>query len=198
MSARRVGASLIALGWVSFHAPAAHADVASWMFVGPGWSRAQAADPSPGLEQGSNHTALLVDAGFGTHPGKDWVVGGVFHAAGYFGYGSDWGGALRVTTGGYSRGTWGLGLDVGPQYRFGDQPGPVGSARLLFGAPWGLALSAGGGYGADEVATFTVALGIDLARLTVHRTSGLDWFPNPHPSPTREYTPAHPAAAGRF
>ena len=85
--------------------------------------------------------------------------------------------------GSYARGNFGLGLDLGPEYRFGDDNGAAGAARVLFGAPWGITASAGGSYGADEVKLFTVTLGLDFARLTVHRETGLDWFPNPQRSP---------------
>ena len=170
-----VGA-VVLVGWTPREA---RADVASWMFVGAGWSRVQ----DTGAGAGSDYPAVLVDVGLGTSPTAPLVIGGVLHGSGHIGFGSDWGGALRLTTGGYSRGNWGLGLDVGPQYRFGERPGPVGSARLLLGGPWGLGVSAGASYGPEEVATFTVVLGVDFARLTVHRTSGLDWLPNPHPSP---------------
>lgn len=189
---RHIASALLALGALCLP-KAARADVASWMFVGSGWSRVEGTSSTPRDVDG-NHAALVVDAGLGTNPANAWVVGGVFNASGHFGYGVDLGGAVRLTTGGYSRGTWGFGFDLGPQYRFGDLPGPVGSARLLIGGPWGLGLSAGGSYGADDVVTVLVALGIDFARLTVHRSSGLDWFPNPHPSPTREYVPAHQAS----
>lgn len=152
------------------------------MFVGAGWSRVQETN----LGEGSDFSALLFNAGFGTNPAAPWVLGGVLQGGANFGFGSEWGGALRITSGGYSRGTWGLAFDVGPQYRVGEHAGAIGSGRLSVGGPWGLALNAGASYGEDEVATFTVALGVDFARLTVHRTSGLDWFPNPYPSPPRE------------
>ena len=83
------------------------------MFVGAGWSRVQ----DTGAGEGSDYPAVLVDAGLGTSPVAPLVIGAVLHGSGHIGFGSDWGGALRLTTGGYSRGDWGLGLDVGPQYR---------------------------------------------------------------------------------
>lgn len=175
-------AGLTTVVWVTAVAPSARADVASWAFVGAGYSRVQ----ETRVGEGSDFSALLFNAGFGTSPAAPWVLGGVFQGGANFGFGSEWGGALRVTTGGYSRGTWGLALDVGPQYRVGAHAGVIGSTRLSLGGPWGLVLNGGASYGADEVATFTVALGFDFARLTVHRSSGLDWWPNPFPSPPRE------------
>lgn len=182
LSARLVGLACGALVLVGGVVEEARADVASWMFVGAGWSRVQ--DTAVG--EGSDYPAVLVDVGLGTSPAAPLVIGGVLHGSGHIGFGSDWGGALRLTTGGYSRGHWGLGLDVGAQYRFGERPGAVGSTRLLLGGPWGLGVSAGAAYGPEDVATFTVVLGVDFARLTVHRTSGTNWLPNPHPSPRPE------------
>jgi hypothetical protein len=79
----------------------------------------------------------------------------------------------------YARGNFGLGLDLGPEYHFGDNSGTQGAARLLLGAPWGITATAGGSYSVDDVKTFTFTLGFDFARLTVHRETGLNWFPNP-------------------
>lgn len=178
-------AGLTAAAFVSTVAPSVRADVASWVFLGAGWSHVQ----ETRVGEGSDYSALLFNAGFGTSPAAPWIVGGVFQGGANFGFGSEWGGAFRVTTGGYSRGTWGLAFDVGPQYRVGEHAGAIGSTRLSLGGPWGLVLNGGASYGADEVATFTVALGLDFARLTVHRSSGLNWFPNPFPSPSREDHP---------
>lgn len=186
--ARLLGLAWGAVVFVGGTIEEARADVASWMFVGAGWSRVQ----DTGIGEGSDYPAVLVDVGLGTSAAAPLVIGGVLHGSGHIGSGSDWGAALRLTTGGYSRGNWGLGLDIGPQYRFGERPGPVGSARLLFGGPWGLGVSAGASYGPEDVATFTVVLGVDFARLTVHRTSGVDWLPNPHPSPRPDDVGARP------
>jgi hypothetical protein len=41
--------------------------------------------------------------------------------------------------------------------------------------------------GSNDVRTYSAVLGLDLARFTIYRSSGLDWLSNPYPSPpTRE------------
>ncbi len=146
------------------------------MYVGGGMSRVD-------VNGSDDFAALSVDAGIGTPATSSFVWGAVFHGAGRFGHGLDLGGALRIATGSYARGDFGVGLDLGPEYRFGDDRGAAGAARLILGAPWGISASAGGSYGADEVKVFMVTLGLDFARLTVHRDVGLGWFPNPQRSP---------------
>lgn len=154
----------------------ARADVSSWVYVGGGLSRVDAGGTD-------DYAALALDSGLGTPATAPVVVGLGFHGTGHFGYGLDLGGALRIAMSSYARGNFGVGLDLGPQYRFGDDDGTRGAARLLLGAPWGVAATVGGSYGKDEVKTFTVTLGLDFARLTVHRETGLNWFPNPERSP---------------
>ena len=46
----------------------------------------------------------------------------------------------------------------------------------------GLQLGLGGGFGSNDTKFFGVTLGIDFARLTVFRTTGETWFPNPYPA----------------
>jgi hypothetical protein len=53
---------------------------------------------------------------------------------------------------------------------------------LVLGAPWGITLSLGGGFGNDESRTYTASLGVDLARLTVYRRTGMNWWNNPFPA----------------
>ncbi len=154
----------------------ARADVSSWMYVGGGMSRVDAND-------NGNFAALSFDTGLGTPATSSFVWGGVFHGTEHFGHGFDLGGALRLAMGSYVRGDYGLGLDLGSEYRFGDDNGAAGAARLLLGAPWGITGTAGGSWGADDVKIFTFTLGLDFARLTVHRETGLNWFPNPQRSP---------------
>jgi hypothetical protein len=158
----------------------ASADVSSFIFVGGGASVVHS-------EETKAFGALSVDAGLATPASADnWLVwGGVFHGTGHFGYGLDLGGALRIATSSYARGLWGLGLDVGPEYHFGTDAGVRGAGRLLLGAPWGVSASLGGHLGPDGVSAGIFTVGIDFARLTVHRESGLSWLPNPSLGPLR-------------
>jgi hypothetical protein len=57
-------------------------------------------------------------------------------------------------------------------------------ARLVLGAPLGLTASIGGALGSNDHRTLTATIGIDFARLTVHRQSLLNWWPNPSPADT--------------
>ncbi len=146
------------------------------MYVGGGMSHVDASETG-------DFGALSIDTGIGTPATSSFVWGGVFHGAERFGHGLDLGGALRLAMGSYARGDFGLGLDLGSEYRFGDDNGVAGAARLVLGAPWGISASAGGSYGADEVKVLLFTVGLDFARLTVHRETGLNWFPNPQRSP---------------
>jgi hypothetical protein len=63
--------------------------------------------------------------------------------------------------------------------RFGDGTDLGGYVRTATGGfvrgSWGQGLT-----------TFALVLGIDLARMSVYRSTGLSWMPNPFPSPRSE------------
>jgi hypothetical protein len=60
----------------------------------------------------------------------------------------------------------------------------------VLGAPWGLTLRGEAGYGPSEDARmFGIVLGVDFARLTVFRTVGEDWYPNPFPGYREKKSP---------
>ena len=75
--------------------------------------------------------------GVGSDPTPAWVLGGVFRSMSRFNEGTDISLSLRLTTGGFSRGDWGFGLNLGPGLRlwgnngYGTYPlrGPSSSAR---------------------------------------------------------------------
>jgi len=162
---------------VLFSAAPARADVSSWLFLGGGASGVFRPHTS-----GHGDAALQIDAGLGSTPAAPVVVGGLFRLQTHFGDGTDVGIFLRTATGGFVRGTWGGALDLGAIERtWGPAPGYAGS--LVLGGPWGLTLSLGAARDGNEVSTVTAVFGVDLARLTVHRTTGYQWMPNPFPSP---------------
>lgn len=162
-------------------APAAHADAASWMFVGGG-----GASVPTSTDVRETLGTLQLDAGFGSDPSNAWVVGGVVRTLTFFDAGTDLSLLLRTTSGGFSRGDWGFGLDVGAYQRWWGPNRTGVQASFNFGLPWGLQLGLTGGI--DE-ANQTVALtfGFDWARATAHRESGQAWWPNyVLPLPDRE------------
>jgi hypothetical protein len=126
--------------------------------------------------------ALSLQAGIGSSPANFLSVGGLFHLETHFTRGTDLGVLARVATQGYNLGRWGVALDFGGYERFWGvrHPGLLGG--LVLGVPWGITLRGEAGYGPSEDARmFGVVLGVDFARLTVFRTVGEDWYPNPFP-----------------
>jgi hypothetical protein len=161
-----------ALGW---SAPAA-AQATSWLYVGGG-----AGVVDSGERQA--RVALQVDAGVGTSARHALVAGGIFRAQGYFDAGVDLGGAARLVTRGFALGGFGGGIDAGVYQRFWGEGGPGVVGNLVLGAPWGVTLLGGASFGPGDERVYFVSLGLDMARLTVHRHTGLDWFSNPMRSP---------------
>lgn len=148
----------------------AQADVASWMYVGAGVGRLTL--PSGSNDTTTNRATLALDTGFGTSPLSPVVVGFAFKALGYLEEGVDVGFALRGTSSGYSRGMWGVALDVGVMQRFWGQSATLPTASLSLGLPWGVTLAATAGSDFDATHTLGFTLGFDWARLTAHRASG--------------------------
>jgi hypothetical protein len=155
----------------------AHADVSSWAYVGGGVSSLKQRN----LELKMDPT-LAIEAGMGSAPKRPLVVGGMFKLQALFGDGADLGVSLRVATRSFVTGNFGLALDAGPYQRFWGEGSSGGQASLVLGAPWGITLSVGGGMGTNDARQFGATLGLDFARLTVHRLAGENWFPNPHPA----------------
>lgn len=175
-TARRLAWPLSALAMVVVTPNQAHAQASSWLFVGGGAGVIE-------REEKESHGALQVDAGLGTSATRPIVVGALFRLQSYFGAGTDVGVLSRFVSSGFARGGFGAGLDAGVYQRWwgADSRGFVGN--LVLGAPWGITLIAGGSMGTGDQRTYFASLGIDLARLTVHRHSGLGWFPNPMRAP---------------
>ena len=154
----------------------ARADVSSW---------ASAATGPTYLDDGRSKRwvpTLELESGLGTPPSGLLAVGGLFHLETHFGLGTDLGLLSRFATRGFVLGDWGAAVDLGGYERFWGRQSAGGLGKVVFGAPWGLELGAGGGYGTHGAREFTVTLGIDFLRLTVFRTVGENWFPNPYPA----------------
>lgn len=155
---------------------AAAAQATSWLYVGGG------AGVIDHQEQ-QTQPALQLDTGLGTTATHPVVVGALFRAQAYFGSGVDLALVARGVSRGFALGDFGLGLDVGVYQRWWgvDSTGVIGN--LVLGGPWGLTLLGGATLGSGDQRLYFASIGIDLARLTVHRHSGLDWFANPMRAP---------------
>jgi hypothetical protein len=180
MWARGLGHSLClsvaVLAAASFWPCSAAAQASSWLYVGGGTGVLDAADRKA-------HPALQLDTGLGTPATHPLVFGGLFRAQAYFGSGVDVAVVLRGVSRGFARGDWGVGLDIGAYQRWWgtDSTGAIGN--LVLGGPWGLTLLGGATVGSADQRLYFASLGLDLARLTVHRHSGLSWFANPMRAP---------------
>jgi hypothetical protein len=156
--------------------PPVHADVSSWVFAGVG----------PSLQRDSadidrKQATLQLESGLGSPP--DWPVGvgGLLRFQTHFTEGTDLALLTRFATRSFTAGGWGPALDVGGYQRFWGVGSSGGVGSLVLGAPWGITLSLSGFYGTNQTRGATLAIGLDFARLTVHRKTGLDWFPSPGP-----------------
>jgi hypothetical protein len=154
----------------------ASAQATSWLYVGGG----------AGVFEGDDEKArpvIQVDSGLGTSAKFPVVVGGFFRVQGYVGDGADVGVLARVASRGYALGDFGFGVDLGVVRRWWGENATLFTGDLVLGAPWGLSCTLGTSLGADDQRAYFASLGIDLARLTVHRHTGLEWFANPMRSP---------------
>jgi hypothetical protein len=165
----------------------ARADVTSWLAVGSGYAGLKNRFTSS-WNTGADLTYSL---GVGTSPLSPVVIGGVVRGTSMLGLsGTDLGVALRLASGGYARGEWGLALDLGGVVRaWGDDAYgtlPLAAAVTL-GAPWGLGLALSFASttepGGSQSYTAFAAIEIDLLRLTVMRQGPSErWWPNPAPA----------------
>lgn len=153
------------------------ADVSSWAFLGGGPSWVEGENLDRELQP-----SMLMEAGLGTPSRHPIILGGLFRLHTHFGQGTDLGLSVRTATRGFVNGGWGAALDLGPYFRFWGDESIGGQGSLVLGAPWGITLSGGGGLGSNDGRHFGVVLGLDFARLTVHRSTGTNWFLNPFPS----------------
>jgi hypothetical protein len=154
----------------------ASAQATSWLYVGGG---SGVLDFPTREGDGLERPALQVDSGLGTSATSPVVVGALFRGQAYFGSGLDLALVARGVSRGFARGGFGLGLDVGAYQRWWGSQSTGVTGNLVLGGPWGLTLLGGASIGSGEQKLYFASLGIDLARLTVHRHTGLDWFANP-------------------
>ena len=166
-------AAMAILSWTG----QARAEGSSWLYVGSG----------PGLLSRDGGKAKLaptlrLDLGMGTTPAHLLVLGGLVRTSTYMTYGTDLEFAARGATSGFAVGDWGLALDAGLSCRWWGNTVYAPSVSAHVGAPFGLQLSVSGQIGAEQDRSLQVLIGIDLLRLTVHRTSGESWWKNPRPA----------------
>ena len=126
--------------------------------------------------------SLTLEAGMGLPPSGLGTVGGLFHLQTHFGRGTDLGLLARFATRGFVLGDWGGAIDLGGYERFWGVGSAGGLGSIVLGAPFGLQLAVQGGVGSNDAHHVSLMLGIDFARLTVYRTTGTQWFPNPYPA----------------
>ena len=151
------------------------------MFVGGGMSSFRDSDVT------ADQKSLLIDAGIGSSGRRRFVFGAGYRFHTYFGQGTDMMLVARTATRGYALGDWGAAVDLGGYWRLWGDLGPLGyTGSLLLGAPWGVTAQLGSTFAPSETPGYSVVLGIDFARLTVHRSSGLSWFSNIYPSPAHD------------
>jgi hypothetical protein len=129
---------------------------------------------------------MQLSTGLGMPPDHAVVLGGLVRMQTRFGDGSDLGLYVRTATRGYVQGGWGAALDLGGHERLWGATGPGVGGALSLGAPWGITLNLDAAYGPERVRTYAAVVGVDFARFTVYRGSGLSWWSNPFPSPRRD------------
>jgi hypothetical protein len=164
----------------------ARADVSSFLAVGGG-ATGQLAQGASTPDMAS---AITYSAGVGTSPLGRFVGAIMYRGATYVTLGTDVGMSLRLATGGFARGEWGLALDAGALYRTWGG-GSYGTWPLqgivTVGSPWGFQLALSSQFwdisGNPSAEGFAVALELDLLRLTVTRQGPSErWWPNPNPA----------------
>ena len=164
----------------------ARADVSSFFAFGGG-ATGQFASGATTPDMAS---AFTYSIGVGTSPLSSIVAGIMYRGVTFPTLGTDIGMALRLATGSYARGDWGLALDAGVAARtwgggsYGNWP-LIGV--LTVGSPWGFQLALGTQQwdisGAPAANGYFAALEIDLLRLTVTRQGSTEkWWPNPNPA----------------
>ena len=164
----------------------ARADVTSWFAVGGGYTSQRNADTA----SRDSAPAFTYSVGVGSSPLAPFVVGVVYRGTTMFHLGTDVGAALRLSTGGFARGSWGVALDAGAAWRswadgsYGRWPL---QAVITVGVPWGFQVAGGGQLwsidGGRAAQGVFAAVELDLLRLTVTRQGpGEQWWPNPNPA----------------
>lgn len=189
-------------------APAALAGPTSWAAVGGGafgWrqgggDRRVRVDSDAVIVSGTARPefrtdgVLMLEAGVGLPDRYPIVVGGLFRVTPMFsaGTGADMAWLARVCTRGYQVGGFGLSVDAGAYARVWGTPSQGFAGSISLGAPLGLTLSFHTMVGSDELLAFGGSISIDLLRLTLHRGTLLQWWPNPEVQTRRAPTASSP------
>jgi hypothetical protein len=155
----------------------ARADMSSWLSVGLGGAQLRYTGQEPVFR-----LAMPINVGVGSPASAPIIVGGGVRVMPYFGQGTDFAAYLRTATQGYAVGGFGVALDAGGYSRAfgGGSSGFLGVLNL--GAPWGVVASLMYERGNSDAQVFGATLGIDFLRLTVHRLSGEQEWPNVNPA----------------
>jgi hypothetical protein len=173
----------LAAAVVLLSAGTAEADVSSWLSLDMGASQFR----SVGFER-EVVPSLRLSTGMGTDPSHDWILGGVARSETLFGSGTDLSLSLRLTDHGFANGQWGFAVDAGPLARWWGENVYGATTALTVGGPWGLEAGLQATLGESSIRTYGCFFGIDLARLTIYRHSGEDYWENTFPAyrPTDE------------
>ena len=145
-----------------------------------------------GQERGAFDRASVVtfSVGVGTSPLNKLVVGGLLRTTTHLSLGTDLDLSLRLATGSFARGQWGLAFDIGPGLRGWQEATNYGHwplhAMVIGGAPWGLQLGVGADFlsldGGNSARGVVALLEVDILRLTLFRQGATDkWWENPAP-----------------
>jgi hypothetical protein len=172
-----MAAAVVSVAFACVARPA-RADVTSWLSASGGATSIVEQDG----DASKTRASMRLDLGVGSRPTGAFVVGGLVRTSTYFGAGTDMGTAVRLATGGFARGTWGVALDAGVYSRAWGTGSWGGLGSFAVGGPFGLQVSLDATRGSEGAQTLGAFLGVDLLRLTAWRTSGLGWFPNPSPA----------------
>jgi hypothetical protein len=187
----------LAAGGVLAAAPRdARADVTSWLAIGGGG----ALQLNRQTKSSDTAATITYSVGVGTSPLSAFVLGVLFRGQTFVNLGTDFGAAVRASTGGFARGDWGLAVDAGAAWRpwaFGNYGQWPLQFVLTGGAPWGFQLAVGTEIssvaGMTPARGFFAALEVDLLRLTVMRRGATEnWWPNPAPAGGSESPASHP------
>jgi hypothetical protein len=126
---------------------------------------------------------MRLELGTGSQPSGVIALGGLAKASTFFGSGTDLALVGRVATGGFVRGGWGLALDGGAYDRLWGSVHSSGfDGALVLGGPWGVQACVDYQDGSGDVKSYAAFVGIDFLRLTVYRSTGTAWLPNPFPA----------------
>jgi hypothetical protein len=196
LAVRRAAFAFPSVAALVLFAPAARADLTSWASAGGGYSLAYnggvAAAPSrmaitPHYDWAGMFSGTF---GVGSTPLAPIVLGGVVRETTRFGLGTDIGIMARATTGGFSRGDWGVALDLGASMRwwgYGEYGRYPLQGVLTAGAPWGIQIAVGADIvnldGQPPTRGGFALLEIDVLRLTLMRQGSTDKaWKNPSPA----------------